>query len=200
MMDMFSGWSEEEGMRDEGERVRGLPESDTLEEKGQAPGHAVTPAAYQVERVYSRAYDDRGHARQYRVNVPQDMEPIIEAAWRAVPEYRSAQDLWRDAIVHRIQWIAENYERMDLAAAAAKQVARAEVERVQAELAGDAAYAANVRSALDAAVREGEAMQVAVLVMSARAVEEWVGGRAGEELKREVERAEAWLEGEGKGE
>lgn len=71
----------------------------------------VSEPAYDRARHYTRATNDFDHSTTIRVNVPKDILAKIQYYVRLgmIPEYRSDQDLVRDAIHHQLQWIADTF-------------------------------------------------------------------------------------------
>lgn len=65
---------------------------------------------YSVEKFYTRATDARGHADRVSIKVPPEMlaecERLIHSG--RIPEYQTPQDIFRDAVVHRLRWLADN--------------------------------------------------------------------------------------------
>lgn len=72
---------------------------------------------YSETRFYTRSTDSKGHKSDFRVAVPPGLAADIHAlvARGIYPQYRTAGDLFRDAIMHRMTWLAHNYGLLDLA-------------------------------------------------------------------------------------
>ena len=65
---------------------------------------------YREDRIYTRSTDAAGHQKHLRVNVPPSIAGQLAslAADGQIPAYRTSQDVVRDAIVHRLHWLAQN--------------------------------------------------------------------------------------------
>lgn len=64
---------------------------------------------YREDNFYTKSTDNRGHSGSIRVPVPTTLAAEIEAlvASRMIPDYRTPQDVLRDAMVHRLHWLSE---------------------------------------------------------------------------------------------
>lgn len=74
------------------------------------------PEEYSVEKFYTRSRDrSRNHA-SYRVNIPEELSGEIAAmiASGKIPEYKTAGDFIRDAVVHRLKWVSDNLPSLNL--------------------------------------------------------------------------------------
>jgi len=63
---------------------------------------------YSPTTFYTRSQDDKGHSINLRVTIPVNLSGMIgflveSPAW---PEYRTSQDVLRDALVHRLEWVS----------------------------------------------------------------------------------------------
>lgn len=67
---------------------------------------------YSVENYYTASTDAKGHGTTFRLYIP----PTILyqcgriVASRKVPQYRTKEDIGRDALYHRLHWINENVD------------------------------------------------------------------------------------------
>jgi hypothetical protein len=65
---------------------------------------------YSPDKFYTRATDGKGHSEVVHLKLPPEitsvMAQIVQS--RAIPDYRTAQDIIRDAIVHRLQYLRES--------------------------------------------------------------------------------------------
>lgn len=66
--------------------------------------------AYSPDRFYTRATDGKGHAELLHLKLPPELASALAqiVQSRAIPEYRTVQDLIRDAIVHRLHYLRES--------------------------------------------------------------------------------------------
>lgn len=75
-----------------------------------AGGWATTDNTYREDEFYTRSVDGKGHQKHLRVNVP----PVMFARMNelanddGLPDYRTVQDVARDAIEHRLKWLQDN--------------------------------------------------------------------------------------------
>jgi hypothetical protein len=65
---------------------------------------------YNVGQFYTDSSDHRGHNVSTKVTLPPEVSGQISEVVQSgqVPQYRTANDLIRDAIVHRLHWLNEN--------------------------------------------------------------------------------------------
>lgn len=75
----------------------------------------VDEKGYRADRFYTRSTNQDGHGEKLQVRVPQGIDSQMHAAVSEIPEYRSLQDLARDAIVHRLEWLQQHYKLSDSA-------------------------------------------------------------------------------------
>lgn len=87
----------------------------------------VNERGYRPERFYTRSINADGHGEKVQVRVPQGLDSQMYAAVAEIAEYRSIQDLIRDAVVHRLEWLQHHYA---LGEAARRTL---ELERLQAD-------------------------------------------------------------------
>jgi hypothetical protein len=64
---------------------------------------------YSLDEFYTPASDNKGHAERIRINLRPDVMPALGAivACGQFEAYRSTHDVIRDAIYHRLHWLAE---------------------------------------------------------------------------------------------
>lgn len=69
----------------------------------------LTDGGYSPNQFYTASSDKTGDRITYRVNVPGDVgaELIRLVQSGKVPYYRTVQDVWRDALYHRLRWVAD---------------------------------------------------------------------------------------------
>ena len=70
---------------------------------------AVDDGAYSVDNFYTKSKDMQGHSTVYHVRLPDyvagEIGSMIES--RRIPDYRTAADLIRDAITHRLHYLSQ---------------------------------------------------------------------------------------------
>lgn len=113
----------------------------------------VESKGYSEDRFYCKSVNADGHGEKLQTRVPQGIDSQMHAAVAVVPEYKSLQDLIRDAVVHRLEYIQKRYTMSE----AARRVL--ELERIQA----DATRAA----------QEIDVMTEAVAAIEARCAKAW---------------------------
>lgn len=91
---------------------------------------------YSPDRFYTQATDNKGHRSVTRVSFPPYMVAEVEAlaASSNYSHYRTAQDVIRDAVFHRLQWLTDNgvYDFSDvLATWQVQMLVEQEKERVK---------------------------------------------------------------------
>ena len=120
--------------------------------------------AYSVTRFYTRATNAHDHSRNVQVPMPSDIHAEIMRWVGIIPEYRSAQDVIRDAVRHRIQQLGEMdpakvdhglLAEYDLADSIEQTRHRVKLRRQLVRDAGDAAKEA---------VEAGDAAQMSALI------------------------------------
>lgn len=91
--------------------------TETLERHGSDPEtdvfSLVGKRGYSEDRFYTRSTDAQGHGEHLRVRMPQGIEAQVYGAVREVSEYRTVQDLMRDAVVHRLEYLQKRYKMSD---------------------------------------------------------------------------------------
>lgn len=73
---------------------------------------AVIPreTGYRPDRFYTSSLNEHHHGERMQVRVPQGIDSQILAAVNIVSQYRSPHDFWRDAAVHRLEWVQHHYD------------------------------------------------------------------------------------------
>jgi Arc/MetJ-type ribon-helix-helix transcriptional regulator len=71
------------------------------------PAWGTDAGGYSLDEFYIRATNSHDHSRSIRVHLPPEVTGRIAAAVEAVPMYRNAADVVRDAIVHRLHYLDE---------------------------------------------------------------------------------------------
>lgn len=85
---------------------------------------------YDIAEFYTKATDGRGHSDNLRVRVKPEVAGEIAAtvASGRIPDYTTPQDFIRDAIVHRLRWLAEHADDAALTAKLTETVRRTVIE------------------------------------------------------------------------
>ena len=107
---------------------------------------------YDERRFYTRSVDANGHGEKMQVRVPQGVDAQIYGAVRDIPEYRHVNDFWRDAAVHRLEYLQRRH-LMSPAMLAFLQLERwqADLERHDAEIIHKTALIDDVAAKLERA-------------------------------------------------
>lgn len=84
---------------------------------------------YALERFYTRSTDGNGHSDLIHVKISPLLHGQIIAAVedRSLTAYRTQADVVRDALIHRLKWLSDNYS-------SAVNLAELEQEQRQAQL------------------------------------------------------------------
>lgn len=69
----------------------------------------VSERGYRPDRFYTKSTNSDGHGERMNVRIPQGLDSQIHAAVGEIPEYRSVQDFFRDAAVHRLEFLQKQY-------------------------------------------------------------------------------------------
>lgn len=158
------------------------------------PPSMVPHDRYSPDHFYTRATDNRGHSREFRVPVPQDLGALVEMCWRAIPDYRSPADFIRDAIIHRGQYLADSYGRLELTDGLVRQRVMAELERMEIEQEQEAVYVARMNDVLDEEIARGSKRGVALAAINIATFMEHSSPRYHADMERMADTARRWLE------
>lgn len=87
----------------------------------------VDSKGYSEDRFYCRSVNADGHGERMQLRMPQGIDAQLYAAVAAVNEYNTLQDFFRDAALHRLEYIQKRYALGDDARRAL------ELERMRAD-------------------------------------------------------------------
>ena len=87
----------------------------------------VESKGYDEHRFYCRSVNSDGHGEKLNVRVPQGIDSQMHAAVAEIPEYNHINDLIRDAVLHRLEFLQKRYSLGD----GARRML--ELERMQAD-------------------------------------------------------------------
>lgn len=73
----------------------------------------VDDRSYNPARFYTKSINKHDHSELFQVKVPKGIDSQIHAAVKMVGQYRSPQDFFRDAAIHRLEWLQHHYELDD---------------------------------------------------------------------------------------
>lgn len=73
----------------------------------------VRETGYREDRFYTRSVNADGHGERITIRVPQGVDSQVFAAVSEIPEYRSVQDFFRDAAMHRLEYLQKRYQMTD---------------------------------------------------------------------------------------
>ena len=95
---------------------------------------------YDPDEIHTASQDDHGHSAHLRVHVPKSWAALLQfvADSPSWPEFRSNQDIIRDAIFHRLHWIEaqkdrEQFPYVQEALARERLLARLRIEEADAD-------------------------------------------------------------------
>lgn len=153
-------------------------------------------SSYDLDRYYTRSTDEKGHSNTFRINVNTLLGAQIrgKVADPNFPGYKTAPDFIRDAIYHRLKYLANKRELIDSQEAMeqeriAQEHARAQEQREMSRRTVEG-LTKSMRSALDD--RDHDAAREFVQI--ARAAMDYLPLHWTEKLGREVEAIERDLE------
>lgn len=91
---------------------------------------------YKPTNVYARSTDGQGHSTNMQVRVPPTISTEISAliASQVIPEYRTAADFIRDAVIHKMYEVSQRKKLGDLERRVTIQMRLARVEAWQEEM------------------------------------------------------------------
>lgn len=105
--------------RSRGGRPSGLGYDPAAEEEHQTGNPEVDYFAvvgqrgYSEDRFYTKSTNTHNHGEKLNVRVPQGIDSQVYAAVNQIPEYRHINDLVRDAIIHRLEYLQRRYRMGD---------------------------------------------------------------------------------------
>ena len=86
------------------------------------------PSSYREDKFYTQASDEKGHSVPIHIRIPPDIYRRIEevVSSRTIPDYKTMSDLVRDAIHHRLNYLAQklNLEEVDFTLRAVRNLQR----------------------------------------------------------------------------
>lgn len=67
---------------------------------------------YSIDKFYTGSSDGKGHTTRMRVSIPPSVAALIGAVIESkrIPQYRRFTDFVRDAVQHRLHWVAEHLD------------------------------------------------------------------------------------------
>lgn len=113
-----------------GEEMRGATYRETATRDSAAEFDVFTlvnDKGYREDRFYTRSVNADGHGEKLQLRVPQGLDSQMHAAVSEIAEYKTMQDLVRDAVVHRLEYLQKRYS---LGEGARRMI---ELERMQAD-------------------------------------------------------------------
>lgn len=112
----------------------------------------VVGPQYRPSRFYTRSLNSDNHGERMSIRVPLGLDSQVYAAVSKVPYYRSPQDFFRDAAVHRLEWLqSTGYELGDdVRRFVEMEQAEAEREKRRHEVAKMSATVKSIEASLQA--------------------------------------------------
>lgn len=65
---------------------------------------------YSEHRFYTRSVNSHNHGERTTIRIPQGFDSLLHSIVREVPEYGHLNDMIRDALVHRAEYIQRRYK------------------------------------------------------------------------------------------
>ena len=89
---------------------------------------------YDPHRYYTFGSDQKGHSSEIRIQIPKplrgEMQQLVESG--AIPEYRTAQHIARDALYHRIKQLSQQIDNDELSRAVGLAMLISDEEQIKA--------------------------------------------------------------------
>lgn len=96
-----------DGVRSKG----GAGDGGSVASRDEDPIAKALADGYDPDRFYMASADSKGHQHQIKtINVPQGMAAILAEVREYFPEYRNAQDMVRDALMHRLMYLKQKID------------------------------------------------------------------------------------------
>lgn len=96
---------------------------------------ALSSTGYALDQFFVRATDGNGHDAVMSVKVSPalfgELQRIVQS--KTIPAYRTYADIIRDALVHRLRWLADEYPGSTNLAALEIEQRQAEIDRLSTE-------------------------------------------------------------------
>ena len=131
---------------------------------------ATSQGEYGLEKFFCESTDRHGHHSTVKANIPPTIHTQIATIVQGgkVPAYRTMQDLVRDAIFHRLQYLNEEILKdPKLARVISIEMRLSEQQRAQDELDAEERYVDGVEAQLRRAVKLEDADLLAEVIDSA---------------------------------
>lgn len=123
---------------------------------------------YKIEGFYPGSTNKHDHSSMVHLKIAphvhaKAMELVTQCG---IPEYRTVQDFYRDAALHRMKWLAEKYKDADLLAFVDRQVTVAALDRINQQHAEWVAVIEQVTDTLKRLKDYGDGDSTAMLIDS----------------------------------
>lgn len=128
--------------------------------------------SYDQRRFYTRSVDERGHKEVFHVPFPPQIYGRIAelVSSKEIKEYRSPQDLIRDAVVHRLHVIGEMTRNGDLIRAVAVEQMLSDQYQMMMEMEELEKSISNTEALLGKAAQLGDMGMLEVMIERAEKV------------------------------
>lgn len=153
---------------------------------------STTPTnSYAPDRFYTGSTNKKGFGQVVRIQIPPTITNEISAliASRAIPEYRTAQDFYRDAMIHRLHWIMQNVgnlaNRKEVSETIHRLQDQAEIDMMLAKGAAERKLLADIKELVETGSKE---MQEQVAILAEQALENGYSESTKLELQKFVTR------------
>jgi hypothetical protein len=157
---------------------------------------ALATNGYDVDKFYIRSTDGKGHGEVLHVKVSPAIHSVVQEmiADRNLGPYRSVHDVIRDALVHRLRYIADQkgLDNLEREVTGEAQLARMEMWRRQRD--ARTHFITEFRERMRELERDDDTSHMIDAIEDARPlVEAWDDSRHGSELAEVLDRYE-WCE------
>lgn len=119
---------------------------------------SLTSATFSSENFYTRATDGNGHDAVMSVKVSPaligEIQRLVQS--RVIPQYRTHSDVIRDALIHRLRYLNDEYPGSTNLAALEIEQRQAELDRLATERAAWRKLLADLEAQLNELIGDGE--------------------------------------------
>jgi Arc/MetJ-type ribon-helix-helix transcriptional regulator len=144
---------------------------------------------YSVNQVYTTAGEQSESVRA-RIPLPMlgEIRALIES--KDIPEYRTMSDFVRDAIHHRLHWVAENFDKVQLNRVLNTQSLIDGARKREQQMEGERQAVQMTQRVLQQALGNRDWLQFDGLMVEAKAAIDGMTGAYQQEMERLVDRME----------
>lgn len=125
-------------------------------------------AHYDPNEFYVSSVDDAGNTKQLRASVPpalySELERLVQSGM--IPAYGTKEAFVRDAMVHRLKWLAANIQNLNLEKAVNHQIRQSDMQRRIDEMTSCRRYVETTKQGIRDAQDSNDAIAVDEIAMT----------------------------------